>query len=295
MKALFLALPLLAAVLMACAAPPPTPVPTVTPIPTATPDIPATVAAQVAAIPTATAYPTSTPYPTPTPRPTVTPYPTATPRPTYTPYPTATTVPTATPYPTNTPYPTYTPYPMPTPTPAPTPWPTSTPWPTATPVPPVQWTTQRPRSFFSIDVPADWQKFTDDSSELDNGVDFTVVNFEAPGNEASITVASYQSNYGWQDGYTLDDSVQGDLDVIRDFGTNFQLLSLQSVSTTVKRSQYRYDGTDDYCDIEGQALHIFLREYIFLVVVEVCDGWVWKYDDTFVDRMLESFSYPGKR
>lgn len=64
------------ALMAACAAPLPTPVPTVTHIPTATPDISATMDAWMAAIPTATAYPTSTPYPTATPRPTVTPYPT---------------------------------------------------------------------------------------------------------------------------------------------------------------------------------------------------------------------------
>ena len=131
MKVLFLALPLLAAVLMACAAPPPTPVPT------ATPDIPATVTAQVAAVPTATAYPTNTPFPTATPRPTVTPYPTNTPRPTYTPYPTSTPVPTATPYPTNTPYPTATP--RPTYSPRPTYTPRPTPRPTATPLPPLKY------------------------------------------------------------------------------------------------------------------------------------------------------------
>ncbi len=295
MKALFPVLPLLAAILMACAAPPPTPIPTVTPIPTATPDIPATVTARVAAIPTATAYPTSTPYPTATPRPTVTPYPTATPRPTYTPYPTPTTVPTATPYPTYTPYPTPTPTPAPTPTPTPTPRPTATPWPTATPVPPVQWTTQRPRSFFSIEAPADWRKSGDDTSKLDSGVDFTFINFDDPDNKASVTVISYQSSYGWQAGYTLDDSVQGDLDVIRDNEAGFQLLSLQSVSPISKRSQYRYDGTDNYCDIVGHGLHILIPEYIFAVFVEVCEPWVWKWDDDFVDRVFDSFSYPGKR
>lgn len=139
MKALFLALPLLAAVLMACAAPPPTPVPTVTPIPTATPDIPATVAAQAAAIPTATAYPTSTPYPTATPRPTATPTPA--PTPTATPVPTPTPTPTPIPTPTPTPEPTATFIPTPTPTPrwTPTPRPTSTPRPTATPLPPLKY------------------------------------------------------------------------------------------------------------------------------------------------------------
>ena len=290
LASLFLLLTLAA---LACAAPPPTP------IPTATPDIPATVTARVAAIPTATAYPTSTPYPTATPRPTVTPYPTATPRPTYTPYPTPTAVPTATPYPTNTPYPTatprptYTPYPTPTPTPAPTP--TATPWPTATPEPQVPWTTQRPRNFFSIEMPTDWRKSTDDTSKLDGDVDLTVVNFDDPGNKASVRVVSYYSSYGWRTGYTLDESAQEDLEVIRDSGANFQLLSLQSVSATVKRSQYQYDGTDDYCDIAGQGLHILLPEYIFAVTVEVCAPWAWKYDDDFVDRMLDSFSYPGKR
>ena len=132
LKSLIPALVLLTfAAALACAPPPPTP------IPTATPDIPATVTAQVAAVPTATAYPTNTPHPTVTPRPTVTPDPTNTPRPTYTLYPTPTAVPTAPPYPTNTPYPTVTPRPTYSPRPTYTPLPTLLP--TATPLPPLKY------------------------------------------------------------------------------------------------------------------------------------------------------------
>lgn len=169
------------------------------------------------------------------------------------------------------------------------------PWPTATPEPQVQWTTQRPRNFFSIETPADWRKSVDESSRLDDGVDFTAIGFDSPDNRASVAVVAYYSIYGWQTGYTLDESTQDDLEVIRDVVTNFQLLSLQSVSATEKRSQYRYGDDDDYCDIEGRALHILLPEYTFMVAVEVCAPWVWKYDDDFMDRVFDSFSYPGKR
>ena len=157
LKPVFLTLPILALILIACATP--APVPTATAIPTATPDIPATVDARVAAVPTQTAYPTTTPYPTGTPRPTYTLYPTGTPWPTYTLYPTPTALPTATPYPTYTPFPTATPYPTltpwptatvpptatprptntPLPTPTATPYPTATPKPTSTPRPATKW------------------------------------------------------------------------------------------------------------------------------------------------------------
>ena len=271
---------LLLAAALACAAPPPTP------IPTATPDIPATVTAQVAAIPTATAYPTNTPYPTATPRPTVTPYPTATPRPTYTLYPTPTAVPTATPYPTSTPYPTATSYPTYTPYPTPTPTPTPTPRPTATPVPPIQWRTQRPRSYYSIDVPADWQKSFDDED-----TDSSYVVFRSPSSRtASVAVFYAFSEYGWVDGTTVDDVALGNLNATDD-EPGFRILSLWSVSSTVKRSSYRYNGQAGHCDISGYGLHILLPQRNFFVRIEICDNSRRKYDDAFVDRMFNSFTY----
>lgn len=273
MKTLLTTVPLfllLTMAALACAAPPPTPIPTVTPVPTATPDIPATVTARVAAIPTATAYPTNTPYPTPTPRPTVTPYPTNTPQPTYTLYPTPTTVPTATPNPTNTPYPTYTPYPTPTPTP--------TPWPTATPVP---WTTHSPRPYYSIQMPSDWVKFYDG---------YILVSFESPDSKAYVRIFSSFSEYGWADGTTVDDLVLNDLN-LDDDEPGFRILSVWSVSSTVKRSSYRYNGSGGNCDISGYGLHILLPKRNFFVDIEVCDNSRWKYDDAFVNRMLDSFTY----
>lgn len=281
MKTLLTTVPLLllltlAALALACAAPPPTPIPTVTPIPTATPDIPSTVTARVAAISTPTAYPTNTPYPTLTPRPTVTPYPTATPRPTYTPYPTSTTVPTTTPNPTNTPYPTYTPYPTPIPTP--TPWPTATPRPTPTPVP---WTTHRPRTFYSIRTPADWVKAYDGD---------ILVAFDAPDNGASVDIFSHFAEYGWRDGFTVDRGAEIDLSILDD-KPGFRILSLWTVSSKVKRSSYRYNGRVGSCDISGYGLHILLTNRSFFVRIEVCDNARWKYDDAFVNRMFDSFTY----
>ena len=277
------ALLLLTLAALACAVPPPP-----TPIPTATPDIPATVTARVAAIPTATAYPTGTPYPTATPRPTVTPYPTATPRPTYTLYPTPTAVPTAalyptsTPYPTATSYPTYTPYPTPTPTPAPTPtptpWPTSTPWPTPTPVP---WITRSPRTYYSIRIPYDWVKAYDSD---------TLVAFESPDNKASVAIFSSFAEYGWVEGHTVDAMALSDLN-LDDDEPGFRILSVWSVSSTVKRSSYRYNGSGGYCDISGHGLHILLPKRNFFVDIEVCDNSRRKYDDAFVNRMLDSFTY----
>ena len=256
MKSLFLALPLLLLAALACAAP------VSTPIPTATPDIPATVAARVAAIPTATPYPTLTPWPT------------ATPRPTHTPYPTPTALPTSTPYPTATPYPTYTPYPTPLPAPTLTP----TPQPTATPVP---WGTHSPRHFYSLSLPFDWAKDYDGN---------LLVAFESPDKRAFVEIFSEFAEYGWKEGFTADENAL--LDVNRQADEpGFRIISLSPVSQNVKRSHYRYDGGALYCDITGYGLHILLPNRYFFVRIEVCDNALWKYDDAFVERVFDGFTY----
>lgn len=131
LKPVFLILPIIAILILACATP--VPAPTDTAVPTATPDIPATVESRVAAVLTQTAYPTNTPYPT------ALRWPTSTPRPTYTLYPTPTPLPTLTPWPTYTPYPTATPRPTYTPFPTLTPTPQPTATPNATPAPDTKW------------------------------------------------------------------------------------------------------------------------------------------------------------
>ena len=113
----FVGLCVLVVLLVACAGPSPTEVPTSTPSPTSTPT------------PTIIPTPTSTPTPTPTMAPTLTPTPLSTPpiapTPTSIPAPTQTMVPTPSPSPTLTPAPTGTPTLAPTPTPSATPIPQS--------------------------------------------------------------------------------------------------------------------------------------------------------------------------
>lgn len=271
MKALFPVLPLLAAILLACAAPPPTPIPTVTPIPTATPDIPSTVAAQVAAIPTATAYPTSTPYPTATPRPTVTPYPTATPVPTATPYP------TSTPYPTATPRPTLTPdirYVSVTPTPEPTLGPLG------------DWQVHSPRPTYTIHIPGELSKEVDLPWDRErygyvlfsDTNDFVQIEIEdAPNwliNLDMFGIARMWQDNSYFDGYTID------------------VLSFQELSDTVLRASYRMTNhREGYCDTQYYALFVRGETHTYRVSVGVCESIRWKYDAEFADRVLNSFTY----
>ncbi len=250
---------LLALAALACAAPPPTPIPTVTPIPTATPDIPATVTARVAAIPTPTAYPTNTPYPTATPRPTVTPHPTHTPRPTYTPYPTPTTVPTATPYPTYTPYPTPTLTPAPTPTP--TPRPTATPWPTPTPVPSVWYRTYRNSDYrFEVQVPVDW------ISETTYESGYNTYDFRDPGWDANGFV--YVNFDGGQLSIPVSTSAQIWLEIMQD-GDYYELLESRADGHNRWYVRYR-EQEGSSCLTDGEALVVRNRIREFLVVSHVC-------------------------
>ena len=117
MRPLWIGLPLVTLLFVACNGADNSPTPNIeatvrsalqtalpTPTPTPTADLPATIApgvqAALAAIPTATLTPTPTPVPTPTPTPTPVPTPTPTPTPVPTPTPTVTPQPTATPVPT---------------------------------------------------------------------------------------------------------------------------------------------------------------------------------------------------
>ena len=269
------------------------------PIPTATPNIPATVEARLSQVPTATPYPTATPrptltpYPTPTARPTATAYPTATPRPTYTLYPTPTPLPTYTPYPTATAYPTYTPYPTPTPTPRPTatPRPTPTPRPSPTPTP-FAWRSHSPFPYYSITLPADWRKQVQESEPAGSAnISGNYTLFQSADIKADVTIYTFFARDGWPSGFGI--SEMADIQLDRD-EPGFQIISLTSVSSTTKRSQYRYEGTGEGCDVEGQALHILVSRYSFEVLVEVCRSWVRKYDDAFVNRVLESFTYSAR-
>ena len=270
MKVLFLALPLLAAVLMACAAPPPTPVPTVTPVPTATPDIPATVTARVAAIPTATAYPTSTPYPT------------ATPRPTVTPYPTPTAVPTATPYPTNTPYPTATPRPTPTPDIR---YVSVTPTPEPTLGPLANWQVHSPRPSYTIHIPSGFTKRMDQPA---TGETWGFVEYVSPSNRVTVVIEDaahhdydyilFQAAGEWLNGWYR-------------IGYVFDVLRFHELSETVMRGSYQMFGSQTACDTSVDALFVRGNTHTYRVSVAVCESSRRLYKDDFADRVLNSFTY----
>ena len=117
--------------------------------------------------------------------------------------------------------------------------------------------------------------------------------FESPGNYASVWIFSHYAEFGWRDDYTLDEAALLDLN-FNDDEPGFQIVSIWSVSPTVKRSQYQYDGKDGHCDIEGFGLHILLPNRDFYVSVEVCKRATSKYDDAFVERVFSGFSYKNR-
>ena len=139
-------------------------------------------------------------------------------------------------------------------------------------------------------MPADWQKsFDEDTSDADGYSSFVV--YDARDNKASVAIFSYVPSRGWSSGITVDDLTGANIEALRETYDGFELVALQSVSTTVKRYRYRYEGEGNYCDIEGYGLSVFLSESYLSVEVEICAPWTWKYDDAFVNRMFDSFTY----
>ena len=263
MKALFLAM-LIAALALACAAPVPTP------IPTATPDIPATVTARMAAIPTATPYPTLTPWPTATPRPTLTPWPTATP------YPTATALPTYTPYPTATPDIRYQ---VVTPTPEPTRGPLA------------NWRVHSPRSTYTIHIPNELSKEFDEPFSSD---EWGLVAFSIPPDSlVQVVIEDVPSTRVFLDLFGVASTWQ---EVPALDGYTIDTLNFQELSNTVLRGSYRLTNhPGGYCDVRYYALFVRGETHTYRVSVGVCESVRWKYGEDFADRVLNSFTYPGKQ
>ena len=141
-----------------------------------------------------------------------------------------------------------------------------------------------PRDFYSIELPADWEKTFDGD---------TLVVFSGTGRYADVSIFSTYAEFGWKEGYTLNDGALFDLNLKED-EPGFEIVSLWSVSATAKRSEYVYDGQGDFCDTEGFGLHILLKNRDFFVRVEVCENATWKYDEAFVERVFAGFSYANK-
>lgn len=187
------------------------------------------------------------------------------------------------------------PIPTPTPTPAPTPTPTPvqtpTPAPTATPTP-VPMSTPASRewvryttNFYSIDVPFNWEKAYDEASGEDGGA----TGFLHPQLHSEILIYYFYMENGWTP-LTLQDTTEVTQSIDAD-EPNYTLVSLEHSSPSTMRSQFTYTDTARGCKIEAHGLHVMLPRHIVFLSLRYCSIAANLYDETFVERIMDSFSY----
>lgn len=210
------------------------------------------------------------------------------------PTPTATPVPTATPdipatvaaaiaaKPTPTAYPTYTPYPTHTPRPTLAPTPTLGPLDTWKSHSPHQtYAIQLPREFrYTLGLPYDdnhWGFAHFDAHDYSVEVRIT----DGPiGNLVNLDLPRIASAWARQPLYS-------DYFVV-------DVVDFRIVSPTEARGSYRmtrYAGNHQ-CDPDHHVMFVRTDSHVFRVSISMCDSVRWKYDDEFIERVLNSFTWP---
>ena len=211
--------------------------------------------------------PTSAPPQRPTRLPTITPWP---------------------PTPTTPPFPTFTPEVKPTPIPTPTP--------TAVLGVAGPWITLNPRSYFSIQLPStEWKEVLDEYDGGRYGVSVSRVGYQYPSRNPRVDVLVL-SRFGLPRDTTANDLLELDLALLRRFYESREV-STTEVDPGILRTHFQLRGRE-LCSSQsssGQSdvfgLHIMAEPRSHTVLVGICDFVRPWYDDDFVDRMFDGFSY----
>ena len=146
---------------------------------------------------------------------------------------------------------------------------------------PEPWLTHYPTIHYTIETPPDWdQRYGPGDS----------VHFWASDEHASLTIIHDYSESGWPDRYTVDERVEYSLVYLEDH-PGFELNAIENVSPGVRRITYKYTGQQRDCNWEAHSLQVLTEKENYFVTARVCRPGFDEYDEAFVNRMLDSFSY----
>ena len=150
----------------------------------------------------------------------------------------------------------------------------------------VPWQRLNPRPYFSVELPADWEIDTDTKSAA-------ITHFNSPWHRAIMHIFSGTLTERTPKALTVADFSDHFRSIQKD-ESGFELDAFYEVSPTAYRARYRYsrDGNGLICDdLEGCGFYILQSVRMFVINLEVCADGADRYDDAFVERVLDSLAY----